>query len=417
MTAQTNRRLISRQHPPLDRSKELPLADKPTPPPRRNERPRRWRTSRRGHIGLTVLGSIVTGLVLGLVLVLGVFAGSEEATITGSALTLLGTEMLILFLLAGRRTDQPQPWALAPASALADWALRSSSSSQASKCWAGWDGSGRCSWRSWSSWSVRGPRRSLRNWSRRARLYPALAVLGLVALGGAFETVAEATRQQSRPSIGRTYTVQEDRQLYLECFGRRLPDGGASQRALRANPPWAWVGRGRSHARRAFAASTGRAKAGVVEGAVSQDAGVRFPETRAAFSRPRRLPGPYVLAGDSVGGTYALAYAMTFPADVAGVALIDASTRISSTSLTIRASTRCGGAPRPPCPRSHVPGSSACSVRAEPSAASTDARRAAHAFGASPRELRADRVEFARCRLSRSDQEHSRASTGSRSTS
>src|SRR5215208_4754043 len=73
---------------------------------------------RRGHIGLTVLGSIVSGLVLGLVLVLGVFGGSEEATITGSALISLGAGMLILFLLAGRRTDQPQPWALVPAIAL-----------------------------------------------------------------------------------------------------------------------------------------------------------------------------------------------------------------------------------------------------------------------------------------------------------
>ena len=34
--------------------------------------------SQRGHIGLIVLGSIVAGLVLGLVLVLGVFGGSEE---------------------------------------------------------------------------------------------------------------------------------------------------------------------------------------------------------------------------------------------------------------------------------------------------------------------------------------------------
>ena len=41
---------------------------------------------RRGHIGLIVLGSILAGLALGLVLVLGVFGGSEEATITGAAL-------------------------------------------------------------------------------------------------------------------------------------------------------------------------------------------------------------------------------------------------------------------------------------------------------------------------------------------
>ena len=40
----------------------------------------------RGHIGLIVLGSIVGGLVLGLLLVLVVFAGAREPVITGAAL-------------------------------------------------------------------------------------------------------------------------------------------------------------------------------------------------------------------------------------------------------------------------------------------------------------------------------------------
>jgi pimeloyl-ACP methyl ester carboxylesterase len=39
-----------------------------------------------------------------------------------------------------------------------------------------------------------------------------------------------------------------------------------------------------------------------------------------------RVPGPYVLAGHSVGGTYALVYAHEYPSQVAGVALVDSST-------------------------------------------------------------------------------------------
>jgi pimeloyl-ACP methyl ester carboxylesterase len=38
------------------------------------------------------------------------------------------------------------------------------------------------------------------------------------------------------------------------------------------------------------------------------------------------VPGPYVLAGHSVGGTYALVYAQQYPSQVAGVALVDSST-------------------------------------------------------------------------------------------
>ena len=69
----------------------------------------------RGHIGLVVLASIAAGLILGLVLVLVVFAAGPESVITGSALIALAIGMLMLFVLARRRTDQPQPWALAPA--------------------------------------------------------------------------------------------------------------------------------------------------------------------------------------------------------------------------------------------------------------------------------------------------------------
>jgi hypothetical protein len=68
----------------------------------------------RGHIGLVVLVSIVGGLILGLVLVLGVFSGGREDVITGAALIALAFGMLMLVELARRRTDQPQPWALVP---------------------------------------------------------------------------------------------------------------------------------------------------------------------------------------------------------------------------------------------------------------------------------------------------------------
>ncbi len=73
----------------------------------------------RGHIGLVVLSSIAGGLILGLVLVLVVFAGGREDVITGAALIALAFGMLMLVALARRRTDQPQSWALAPALGLA----------------------------------------------------------------------------------------------------------------------------------------------------------------------------------------------------------------------------------------------------------------------------------------------------------
>src|SRR4051794_1200440 len=75
--------------------------------------------SARGHIGVVVLGSIAAGLALGLVLVLGVFAGGSEPQIIGSALLALGTGFALLAFASTRRTDQPQQWALVPGAATA----------------------------------------------------------------------------------------------------------------------------------------------------------------------------------------------------------------------------------------------------------------------------------------------------------
>ena len=91
--------------------------------------------------------------------------------------------MLMLFELARRRTDQPQPWALVPALGIGvvGLALLILGPSDRVLGWLGWV---------WPLllalvvvWSVRGARRSLHNWSRRALLYPAFAILALVALG------------------------------------------------------------------------------------------------------------------------------------------------------------------------------------------------------------------------------------------
>lgn len=156
----------------------------------------------RGHIGLLVLGSIASGLALGLVLVLAVFGGGEEAEITGGALLALGAGFVLLALGSRRFTDQPQRWALTPGvgAAVVGLAVLLLSPGDRILELAGWV---------WPAlllilvvWSVRGARSSLRNWSRRAVLYPALFVLLLVAVGGAVETVAEATESHPRRLAG-----------------------------------------------------------------------------------------------------------------------------------------------------------------------------------------------------------------------
>ena len=277
----------------------------------------------RGHIGLVVLGSIAGGLILGLVLVLGVFAGGREDVITGAALIALAFGMLMLVGLARRRTDQPQSWALVPGLGLgvAGLALLILGPSDRVLGWLGWV---------WPLllaalvvWSWRGAHRSLHNWSRRALLYPAFAVLALVALGGAFETVMEAATSNNPPSGGRTYLVA-GHSLYLRCTGSGSPAvilfNGLGERT----PSWAWVqGDVARQTRVCVFDRAGQGWSGKAPG--RQDAHQLSADVRGLLAAAN-VPGPYVLAGHSVGGTYALAYAMDYPKDVAGVALIDSAT-------------------------------------------------------------------------------------------
>jgi pimeloyl-ACP methyl ester carboxylesterase len=346
----------------------------------------------RGHIGLVVLGSIAGGLILGLALTLGVFGAGPENVITGAALLALAFGMLMLAELARRRTDQPQSWALVPALGIGvvGLALLILAPSDRVLGWLGWV---------WPIllallvvWSVRGARRSLHNWSRRALLYPAFAVLALIALGGAFETVTEATTSNDPPSGGRTHLVA-GHSLYLRCTGSGSPAvilfNGLGERT----PSWAWVQEDVARQTRVCVFDrAGQGWSGKAPG--RQDAHELAADARGLLAAAN-VPRPYVLAGHSVGGTYALAYAMDYPKDVAGVALIDSATPYQfdlSAYRTFYKTWRRVQALLPTLARAGV--ARVYSLNTFGSFP-PDARRAARAFGSSPRELRADRDEFA----------------------
>ena len=347
---------------------------------------------RRGHIGLVVLGSIAAGLILGLVFVLGVFGGRREDVITGAALVALAFGMLMLVALARWRTDQPQPWALVPALGIGVVGLALLILGPSDRVL------GRLGW-VWPLllvlvviWCVRGAHRSLHSWSRRWLLYPAFAVLALIALGGAYETVAEATTDNNPPSGGRTYVVA-GRTLYLRCTGSGSPAVVLFNGLGERTPSWASVERDVARETRVCVFDrAGEGWSGKAPG--RQDAHQLSADVRGLLGAAD-VPGPYVLAGHSVGGTYALAYAMDYPKEVAGVALIDSSTPYQfdlPTYSRFYSLWRRGSALLPTLARAGV-----ARVYSLNSFGSLppDARRAARAFGSSPRELRADRDEFA----------------------
>src|SRR5437899_9728917 len=70
---------------------------------------------RKGHIGLIVAGSLLSGLVAAIVLVVGPLGGSQEHVITGAVLLAFGFGWALLASLSTLWTDQPQRWAAVPA--------------------------------------------------------------------------------------------------------------------------------------------------------------------------------------------------------------------------------------------------------------------------------------------------------------
>ena len=145
---------------------------------------------------------------------------------------------------------------------------------------------------------------------------------------------------------------------------------------------------------RASARSTELAKAGAVRRPERQD-GHQLADDLHALLAAARVRGPCVLAGHSVGGTYALVFAERYPSQVAGIALIDSSTPDQFALPyypSFYSTWRRVSALFPSLARAGVARlSSGISFAGLPS----QARREARAFTSNPRELRADRNEFA----------------------
>jgi pimeloyl-ACP methyl ester carboxylesterase len=265
-------------------------------------------------------------LLLALVVSAG---GAAEPVVTGSAMLAFGLGWAMLAALPAWRTDQPQRWALAPAAffAVAGAGLLLSSPGDGALGLLGW---------AWPplllallAWTAVRARRHLRSRTRPLVRYPVLAVLTLAAAGGAVETVA-GTADSGQAAAGRMADAGGHR-LYLACRGTGsptvVPENGFGQ----DTPSWAWVVKNIAPETRVCAYD--RAGRGRSESAAGpQDGGQLAADPHALLERAA-VPGPYLLAAHSVGGTYALTFAARYPQQVAGMVLLDSSTPRQFTAL------------------------------------------------------------------------------------
>jgi pimeloyl-ACP methyl ester carboxylesterase len=267
-----------------------------------------------------VAGSLLAGLVVALVLVVGPFAGGGEAVITGALLLGFAVGWALLAVLSLRFTDRPQRWAAIPAAAMAltGAGLIVLAPGTATLTALGWV------WPPllatlvvWMTVQARRRRSSrLQPWL----LYPVFGVLALAAIGGGYETLHNATDPALAQAAGTRLFDVGGHRLSIRCTGSGSPtvvlEPGLGESASAMSR---WIAPAVADTTTVCVydrAGHGRSDAAPARGAdAARDLHVLLQRAHA--------PRPYVIAGHSLGGMFALSYAQRYPAQVAGIVLLD----------------------------------------------------------------------------------------------
>jgi pimeloyl-ACP methyl ester carboxylesterase len=171
------------------------------------------------------------------------------------------------------------------------------------------------------TWMIVGARRRPASRLQPWLLYPIFAALALTAIGGGYQTLANATDHPAAQLAGsRLIDVGGGRRLYVHSAGSGGPTvilepglGESAREMARLIAPdvartttvvvYDRAGHGRSDAEPA--------------------AGVDAARDLHVLLQRAHVPGPYVLAGHSLGGMFALSYARQYPTEVGGIVLLD----------------------------------------------------------------------------------------------
>ena len=276
------------------------------------------RSVRSGRIGWIVAGSLGAGLAAAIGLVVGPVAGAPENVITGSVLLAFAGAWMTLAVLSERRTDQPQRWARVPAAVMAvSGAMILMVAPTGNEF--GWV---------WPPalvglviWMTARAHRDLHSRARRWVVYPVFAALLLAAVGGVYETSQESPGNAALPMPGRLIDIG-GRRLHLNCTGSGSPTvvlepGLGEPSSMMA----AWIAPDVAATTRVCVYD--RAGRAWSDDASAPQDGIQLATDLHDLLDRAGEKGPYVLAGHSAGGVYVQAFASKFPAEVAGMVLLD----------------------------------------------------------------------------------------------
>jgi pimeloyl-ACP methyl ester carboxylesterase len=267
---------------------------------------------------------LVTGLVVGVVLAVAPFVPAEEGKVTGALLLGFALGWAMLAFLSVRFTDQPQRWAVVPAIFMGVGGVLLLA--------FGSPAHGVLEWL-WPPallvlvvWMFTHSREQLQSRSRWL-LYPVFGVLLLASIGGAYEAVSEAGDPTDNPMTGELIDVG-GHSLHLRCSGSGSPTVILEPGAGEMSSGLAWI-------EPAVAADTkvcvyDRAGRGWSEAADAPLDAAGIATDLHTLLKRGDVPGPYLVAGHSFGGLYALTFAALYPDEVAGMVLVDSTAPAST---------------------------------------------------------------------------------------
>ena len=271
-------------------------------------------------IGRIVAGCLAAGLVAALGLVLGPFGGAQEHVITGTVLLALASSWALLATVSLLWSDQPQRWALLPATfmGVAGAGLLVFAPSGRVIDLLGWV------WPSALLIVIAGTavraRRNLHSRTRSWVVYPLLGVYALCAFGGAYQTIQASIDRRTHVVPGQLIDVGGHR-LHLNCIGSGTPavilESGLGETAAY------WAGISTAIARDTKVCVYDRAGRGWSDPVSAAQHGLAGARDLHILLDRGGVPGPLVLVGHSSGAQYVRIFAGRYPEQVAGMVLLD----------------------------------------------------------------------------------------------
>ena len=275
-----------------------------------------------------VLLALAAGVAAAAVLTLLVFPGATEGVSTGAALLGFGLGWAALRVLSAR-TDQPQRWAAAPALAMTSTgvALIVTAPSDHTLELLTWV---------WpllalalAGWTYSRVRRNQTGASRWL-LASTLLVFAVAAVGAGARQVTTESFPEAHPAPGTAISVRGHR-LHIDCRGHGSPTVVLFNGLGEFSASWARIVDGTAPTTRVCAYD--RAGQGWSDDLPRpQDAAAAAADLEALLQAAGET-GPFVLVGHSIGGPYALNYALRSPGEVAGVVLLDSTSPHQFTAI------------------------------------------------------------------------------------